>query len=254
MKKEKSSFELQGRRALVTGASRGIGKAIALTLASHGADVVVNYHSGAEGACDTAMTMEKEGEESWIYPADISDFDDVMKMRDSVMENFGRIDILVNNAGMNIDTFFTKMTPEQWDRVLSVNLDGVFNCTKVFIDDLKESDQGRVINISSVVGVTGNMGQVNYAASKAGIIGFTKALAREMVRYNVTVNAVAPGFIGTDMVQNIPEVVQEKILKTIPMGRFGEPEEIAEVVAFLASRRASYITGTVINVNGGYHI
>ncbi|MFO8109536.1 MAG: SDR family oxidoreductase [Thermoplasmata archaeon] len=175
-------------------------------------------------------------------------------MKASVEENFGRIDILVNNAGMNVDTFFTKMDYKQWDKVMSVNLDGVFNCTRAFIDDIKGSQEGRIVNISSVVGLTGNLGQVNYAASKAGVIGFTKSLAREMVRYDGTVNAVAPGFTKTDMVQNIPEPVQEKILKTIPMGRFGEPEEIAEAVAFLSSSRASYITGTVINVSGGYYI
>lgn len=248
------SNDLKGKKALVTGASRGIGRSIALTLANHGADVVVNYHSSADEASRAATEAEIEGLDTWVYPADVSSFEDVMRMKRNVEENFGRIDILVNNAGINMDTFFTKMDHRQWDKVLSVNLDGVFNCTRAFIEDIKESGEGRIVNVSSVVGLTGNLGQVNYAASKAGVIGFTKALAREMVRSNVTVNAVAPGFTKTDMVMNIPEAVQEKIQKTIPMGRFGEPEEVAEVVAFLASSRAAYITGAVINVNGGFYI
>lgn len=254
MNKKVRAYGLDGKKALVTGASRGIGKAIAIMLASEGADVVVNYHSSPDKASEAAMTVELDGEESWVYPANVGDFNDVMRMKKNVEENFGKIDILVNNAGINMDGFFTKMDHKQWKSVIDVNLSGAFNCTRVFIDDLKESEQGRIINISSVVGETGNLGQVNYAASKAGVIGFTRSLAREMVRYDVTVNAVAPGFISTDMVQNIPEKVQERIIKTIPMGRFGEPEEIAEVVAFLASSKASYITGAVINVNGGFYI
>lgn len=254
MNKEADYYNLEGKRALVTGASRGIGKHIAFALASLGVDVVVNYHTSDEKASDTATEVEIDGEETWIYPADVSDMDDVLRMKENVVENFGTIDILVNNAGINIDTFFTKMDKGKWDKVMDVNLDGVFNCTNAFIDHIKESEQGRIINISSVVGQTGNLGQVNYASSKAGIIGFTKALAREMVRYDVTVNVVAPGFINTSMVRNIPDKVKEKITAQIPMNRFGEPAEVADAVAFLASSRASYITGNVINVNGGFYI
>lgn len=254
LEKEEDYYNLEGKKALVTGASRGIGKHIAFALASLGVDVVVNYHTSDEMASDTAMEVEIDGEETWVYPADVSDYKDVQKMKENVVENFGTIDILVNNAGINKDTFFTKMDKGRWDKVMDVNLDGVFNCTKAFIDHIKESEQGRIINISSVVGQTGNLGQVNYASSKAGIIGFSKALAREMVRYDVTVNVVTPGFINTSMVRNIPDRVKEKIIAQIPMGRFGEPGEVADAVAFLASSRASYITGNVINVNGGFYI
>lgn len=214
----------------------------------------MNYNTSHDKASETATTVELAGKESWVYPADISDYDEVKQMKEHLEENFGEIDILVNNAGINRDKFFAKMEKDEWDQVLSVNLDGVFNCSKVFLDDLQSSECGRIINISSVVGQRGNLGQVNYASSKAGIIGFTKALAQELVRDDVTVNAVAPGFIATEMVLNTPEKVQEKIKSQIPMDRFGEPEEVAEAVAFLASGKASYITGTVLEVNGGYYL
>ncbi|MEF8873249.1 MAG: 3-oxoacyl-[acyl-carrier-protein] reductase [Candidatus Thermoplasmatota archaeon] len=253
-KNEVKPHDLEGKKALVTGASRGIGEQIAFTLADYGVDVVVNYNTSHEKASETATNVELEGEDSWVYPADISDYEEVKQMKDHLQENFGEIDILVNNAGINRDKFFAKMKKEEWDDVLSVNLNGVFNCSKVFLDDLRESEQGRIINISSVVGQKGNKGQVNYASSKAGIIGFTKALAQELVRDDVTVNAVAPGFIATQMVKNIPEKVQEKLKSQIPMSRFGEPIEVAEAVAFLASAKASYMTGTVLEVNGGYYL
>ncbi len=254
MTEEKMEKKLHNKRALVTGASRGIGKEIANTLARHGADVVVNYNTSHEDASEIATSVELAGKETWVYPADIRSFQEVEEMKKSIEDNFGTIDILVNNAGINIDKFFTKMEKNDWETVLSVNLDGVFNCSKVFLDDLREAEGGRIINISSVVGQRGNLGQVNYASSKAGMIGFTKALARELVRDEVTVNAVAPGFIATDMVMNIPEKVQESIKKKIPMGRFGETKEVAEAVAFLASPSASYITGEVLKVNGGFYI
>ncbi|MFO8109535.1 MAG: 3-oxoacyl-[acyl-carrier-protein] reductase [Thermoplasmata archaeon] len=247
---------LEGCRALITGGSQGIGRRIALEMALEGADVAINdLSSQKEKANRVAQYIESRfGRDTWIAEADVSDIDDVMRMRDQVEEHFGKIDILVNNAGINVDTFFSKMEPEQWEKVLSVNLDGVFNCTQVFIGHIKESRRGRVISISSIVGETGNLGQVNYASSKAGVIGFTKALAREMVRHHVTVNAVAPGFINTDMVKGMPDKVKKKITSQIPMGRFGEPKEVAQVITYLASEEASYITGEVVRVNGGYYL
>ncbi len=251
-----SHMRLEGRRALITGGSQGIGRRIAVEMALEGADIVINDLSHQKEKADkVAQFIEGElGRETWIAEADVSDFNDVIRMKEQVEQHFGKIDILVNNAGITMDTFFTNMTPAQWKKVLSVNLDGIFNCTRTFIENIKDSRYGRVINISSVVGETGNLGQVNYASSKAGVIGFTKALAREMVRYDVTVNAIAPGFIATEMVDEIPEKVKEKLLKTIPMGRFGVPKEVAWSVTFLASDYASYITGEVIRLNGGYLI
>lgn len=251
-----SCERLKGLKALITGGSQGIGRRIAMEFALEGADIAINdLSSQKEKANKVAQYIEAHfGRDTWIAEADVSDYRDVEKMREQVEEHFGTIDILVNNAGITIDTFFTKMDKPQWDKVLSVNLDGTFNCTHSFIDHIKESSQGRIISISSVVGETGNLGQVNYAASKAGIIGFTKALAREMVRYEATVNAVAPGFIGTEMVKEIPKKIQDKIIKQIPMGRFGEPKEVGRVVTFLASSDASYITGEIIRINGGYYL
>jgi 3-oxoacyl-[acyl-carrier protein] reductase len=246
--------KLEGRKALVTGASRGIGKQIAFALASEGADVAINYSKSEKDADEVAKYVEDIGSESWVYPADIGNYDNVVEMKESITKYFGKIDILVNNAGINIDKLFVKMTNEDWNRVITINLTGVFNCTNAFIDQLIESEHGRIINITSIVGQMGNIGQVNYAASKAGIIGMTKSLARELARKNVTVNAVAPGFILTSMVKNIPEEVKEKIIKQIPLGRFGEPEEVARAVIYLASDDAAYITGHVLNINGGMYL
>ncbi len=245
---------LNGRKALVTGASRGIGRAIAIALAEAGADVAINYRSGEEKAEEVARYIDDLGVDVWVYPADVSDMEQARQMREQISKYFGRVDILVNNAGINIDKFFTKMDEESWNKVISVNLNGVFNCTSVFIDDLIESGHGRIINITSIVGQMGNIGQVNYAASKAGVIGMTKALAKELARNNVTVNAIAPGFIETDMVAGIPEKVKEKIIAQIPLRRFGKPEEVARAVLYLASDHADYITGHVLNVNGGMYI
>jgi 3-oxoacyl-[acyl-carrier protein] reductase len=245
------SGRLKGRRALVTGASKGIGREIALALASEGADVAINYRSSDLEAEEVARWLEDRGVNSWVYPADVSDYDSVMEMRKCLEKYFGEIDILVNNAGINVDKLFVKMDQEMWNRVISVNLTGVYNCTNAFIDRILESQHGRIINITSIVGQMGNIGQVNYAASKAGIIGMTKALAKEMARKNVTVNAIAPGFIETDMVLGIPDKVKEKVLAQIPLGRFGKPKEVARAVVYLASDEAAYITGHVLNINGG---
>lgn len=246
--------KLKGRRALVTGASKGIGKEIAYALARAGCDVALNYRSSELEAEEVARWLEDLGVNTWTYPADVSDINSVMEMKRCLEKYFGEIDILVNNAGINVDRLFVKMDQMMWDKVISVNLTGVFNCTNTFIDRIIESDCGRIINITSIVGQMGNVGQVNYAASKAGIIGMTKALAREMARKNVTVNAIAPGFIETDMVMGIPDKVKEKILAQIPLGRFGRPKEVASAVVYLASDDAAFITGHVLNINGGMYL
>jgi 3-oxoacyl-[acyl-carrier protein] reductase len=245
---------LKGRRALVTGASKGIGKEIAYALACEGCDVALNYRSSELEAEEVARWLEDTGVNTWVYPADVSDPESVAEMKRCVEKYFGKIDILVNNAGVNVDKLFVKMDQKMWDRVISVNLTGVFNCTNSFINTIMESDSGRIINITSIVGQMGNVGQVNYAASKAGIIGMTKALAREMARKNVTVNAIAPGFIETDMVANIPDKIKDKILTQIPLGRFGRPQEVAQAVVYLASDEAAFITGHVLNINGGMYL
>jgi 3-oxoacyl-[acyl-carrier protein] reductase len=250
----KSGFSLHGLKALVTGASRGIGKEIALALAEAGASVAINFRSSEEGATDVAKKIEELGGTSWIYPADISNYDETINMKKQIEKYFGKIDILVNNAGVNVDKLFVNMDQEAWNRVISVNLNGVFNCCNVFADDLMESEQGRVINITSIVGQMGNVGQVNYAASKAGIIGMTKALAKEFARKGITVNAVAPGFIETDMLSGVPDKIKERILTQIPAKRFGKPEEVAHAVTYLASKQAGYITGHVLSINGGMYV
>ncbi len=245
---------LAGARALVTGASRGIGREIALALASEGADVAINYNQRGREADEVARGIEGAGRNTWVCSADVSDLAQVRRMRESVEKYFGPIDVLVNNAGVNIDKLFERMEPEDWERVLSVDLTGLFHCTQVFLDHLKRSSRARIINVTSIVGQTGNIGQVNYAAAKAGIIGMTKSLARELAPAGIMVNAVAPGFIETEMLGRVPEKVRERLLAQIPMRRFGRPEEVAQAVLFLASERASYITGHVLNVNGGMYL
>ena len=245
---------LVGRRALVTGASRGIGREIARALAVEGADVIINYRSSEREAEELALELERLDTDSWTFPADVSDHGQVQMMHDITARSVGPIDVLVNNAGVNVDRMFKKMERKDWDSVISTNLTGAYNTTRVFLEDLVASGRGRIINITSIVGQIGNIGQVNYAASKAGVIGMTKALAKELARYNVTVNAIAPGFIETDMVKGIPEPVKQKILETIPMRRFGLPEEVAHAAVFLASDHAAYITGHVMNVNGGMYL
>jgi 3-oxoacyl-[acyl-carrier protein] reductase len=245
---------LVGRRALVTGASRGIGREIARALAIEGADVIINYRSSEREAEDLALELERLGTESWTFPADVSDHGQVQIMHDVTARSVGPIDVLVNNAGVNVDRLFKKMDRGAWDSVISTNLTGAYNTTRIFLDDLIASGRGRIINITSIVGQMGNIGQVNYAASKAGVIGMTKALAKELARHNVTVNAIAPGFIETDMVKGIPALVKLKILEGIPMRRFGLPEEVAHAAVFLASDHAAYITGHVMNVNGGMYL
>lgn len=245
---------MEGSRALVTGASRGIGKHIALALAAAGADVAIVYNVRGQEADDVARRIEAMGRATWVVAADVSRREAIARLRESVGKYFGSIDVLVNNAGINVDRLFERMQPEEWDRVLSVDLTGIFYCVHEFLPDLLRSAQGRIVNVTSIVGQMGNIGQVNYAAAKAGIIGMTKALARELAPKGIRVNAVAPGFIETEMLAGVPAKVREKLLGDIPMRRFGRPEEVAGAVVFLASDQASYITGHVLNVNGGMYL
>ena len=243
-------MSLAGKVAVVTGAGRGIGKAISLNLASAGADIGVN-DVNTEAIARAVADIEAMGRKAVPLAADVSDPDAVDQMMQRALDAFGKIDILVNNAGIIRDNFLARLEKEDWDAVLDVNLTGTFLCTKSAARHMMKQRYGRIINISSVVGFMGNIGQPNYAASKAGIAGFTKAVARELAPRGITVNAVAPGFVDTEMTRAIPEKVRESVGKLIPMGRFGEPEDVAHCVGFLTSDEASYITGQVIHVNGG---
>lgn len=243
-----------GRRALVTGGSGGIGFDVAKALAEEGADVAVQWHRNQAEADKIVEIVKKEGRTGIAVQADLQDAKSVRGMRDALREHFGKVDVLINCAGINRDSLFARMTDEQWDEVIQVNLSGVYHCCKAFVEEISASGHGRIINISSLVGQMGNIGQVNYAASKSGMIGFAKALARELARDKTTVNVVAPGFIDTPMVQKVPDKVKQKILAQIPMGRFGTPREVAMAVVYLVSSEADYITGTVLNLNGGMYL
>ena len=244
-------MQLTGRTALVTGGSRGIGRAIALALAEEGADVAVNYVSSEAAAKQVAERIHKIGRKAILAQADVADFPDTYRMAQDVLEEFGHLDILINNAGINSDKTFVKMDHASWRKVLAINLDGVFNCTKVFIDQMIKQSYGRVVNITSVIGQIGNFGQANYAASKAGVAAMTKALAKELASKGVTINAVAPGFTETEMVEAIPEKVRNKLLEQIPMRRFGKSEEVARACVYLCSSDGDYITGAELSINGG---
>jgi 3-oxoacyl-[acyl-carrier protein] reductase len=246
--------KLRGRVALVTGGSRGIGKAISLALAREGADVVVDHLEQKEEANEVVEEIRRMRRRALAFQTDVRDFDKVVNMVEQTIEEFGKIDILVNNAGIVRDKTLRKMKKEEWEIIIDTNLSGVFNCIKAVITYMEERKNGKIINISSVIGETGNFGQSNYAAAKAGVIGLTKSVAKEVARKGITVNAVAPGFTETGMLKTIPESVKEQILKQIPMGRFATPEDIAKVVVFLTSDDANYITGQVINVNGGFYM
>src|SRR5213083_3478234 len=228
-------MRLKSRTALVTGGSRGIGRAIALALGEEGADVAVNYVSSEGPARDVVENIKKMGRRAMLAQADVGDYPDTFRMAQEVLKEFGHLDILINNAGINSDKTFTKMDHASWRRVLAINLDGVFNCTKVFIDQMIKQSWGRVVNITSVIGQIGNFGQANYAASKAGVAAFTKSLAKELAGKGVTINAVAPGFIETEMISGIPEKVQQKLLGQIPMGRFGKADEVSRACVYLCS-------------------
>ena len=244
-------MKLEGRTALVTGASRGIGRAIALALAQEGADVAINYVSNESAAAAVVEEIEALGRKGMLARADVGDFPDTYAMAHSVIREFGHIDILVNNAGVTSDKTFVNMDHSTWRKVLAINLDGVFNCTKVCIDQMVEQNYGRVVNITSVIGQIGNFGQANYAASKAGVAAMTKTLAKELASKGITVNAVAPGFIETEMVSSIPENIQDRLLSQIPLRRFGKAEEVAQMVVFLCSPEGDYVTGAELEVNGG---
>jgi 3-oxoacyl-[acyl-carrier protein] reductase len=244
-------MKLQGRTALVTGGSRGIGRAIALALAEEGADVAVNYVSNEAAARDVVEHIQKMGRRAILAQADVGDYPDVFRMAQEILRELGHLDILVNNAGVNSDKTFVKMDHASWRKVLGINLDGVFNCTKVFVDQMLRQKYGRVVNITSVIGQIGNFGQANYAASKAGVAAFTKSLAKELAGKGITVNAIAPGFIETEMVSSIPEKVRNRLLEQIPLGRFGTAVEVARAAVYICSSDGDYITGAELSINGG---
>lgn len=242
---------LQGKVAVITGGSKGIGKAIAIKLAKLGANIVINYRNSMDAVEDTLKELEGIGVKAIAVKGDISNFNDAERVIKSAVDNFHSIDILVNNAGITADSLILRMKEEDFDKVIEVNLKGAFNCIRHAAVYMVKKRYGKIINISSVVGITGNIGQANYAASKAGILGLTKSVARELAPRGINVNAVAPGFIETDMTSVLSNKVKEASLLNIPFNRFGKPEDVGELVAFLSSDESSYITGQVINVDGG---
>lgn len=242
---------LKDKVALVTGASRGIGKAIALSFSREGAFVIINYNGNKEKAEEVKNEIIEKGGKAEIYQCNVAKGDEAKEMIDSIIKTYGKLDILVNNAGITKDGLIMKLSEDDFDDVIDINLKGTFLCTKHVARQMMKQRSGRIINMSSVVGVMGNAGQVNYSASKAGIIGLTKSLAKEIGSRGITVNAVAPGYIDTDMTNELSDSVKEKILEGVPLKRMGKPEDIAEACTFLASDKASYITGQVIGINGG---
>lgn len=245
---------IENKVAVVTGASRGIGKAIAIKLASEGALVVINYNGSKESALEVQKEIRDNGGQAEVFQCNVADFSACEAFLKEIIERFGRIDILVNNAGITKDGLLMRMPEADFDAVIDTNLKGTFNCIRFASRQMMKQRSGRIINLSSVSGVLGNAGQANYSASKAGIIGLTKSAARELASRGITVNAIAPGFINTEMTSALPEKVKEGAVVQIPLGRFGEAEDIAEAVAFLASQKAQYITGQVLNIDGGMAI
>lgn len=244
-------MSLKGKTAIVTGGTRGIGRAIALELAGNGADVAFSYAKNVEKAKELEGEISRLGVKAFSVQSDVADFAQSKEMVNNAIKELGKVDVLVNNAGITRDKILMMMSEEDWRAVIDTNLNGVFNCTKAAVVPMMKQRSGSIINITSVSGLVGMAGQTNYSSSKAGIVGFTKALAKEVARRGVRVNAVAPGFIKTDMVEAIEQKYLDEMLKLVPLGRIGETEEVARVVAFLASDEASYITGQVITVDGG---
>jgi 3-oxoacyl-[acyl-carrier protein] reductase len=246
-------LKLAGKVTLVTGAAQGIGKAIALLLARNGSDIVVS-DINLERAEETAKEIEGIGQRAMAIRVDVANSEKVERMVQTILERFGHIDILVNNAGIARDRLILRMTEEDWDAVLNVNLKGTFNCTKAVVRHMSKQRSGKIVSIASVVGEMGNAGQANYSASKAGVIGFTKTIAREFAQRGINVNAIAPGYIETPMTDALSEKTKEELKQLIPMDRLGRPEDVAEAVLFLVSEASSYITGEVLNVNGGIYM
>lgn len=242
---------LEQKCAVVTGASRGIGRAIALELASQGAKVVVNYSGSEQKALDVVAEIVENGGEAIAVQANISDNDSVQALMKKAIDTYGSLDILVNNAGITRDNLLMRMKEDEWDDVINTNLKGVFLCTKAVTRQMMKQRAGRIINISSIVGVAGNPGQANYVAAKAGVIGLTKTTAQELASRNILVNAIAPGFITTEMTDGLPEELKEAMLKQIPLAKLGQPEDVAKAVAFFASSNANYITGQTLHIDGG---
>ena len=244
-------MDFTGKVAIVTGSGRGIGKAIAVKLAENGATLVINDVGDSAPAEQTVSEIKNLNRQAMAIMADVSSSTDVSKMMETAIAAYGKVDILVNNAGITRDQLTMKMTDEEWDKVLAIDLKSVFLCTRAVLRPMLKQRSGRIISMSSVVGIIGNAGQANYAAAKAGIIGFTKTIAKEVASRGITVNAVAPGFIDTPMTQGLPEERKQALMNNIPLGYLGTPRDIAETVAFLASEEARYITGQVISVDGG---
>src|SRR5437763_12571448 len=247
------SKRLDGQTAIITGAGRGIGRAIAKELASIGANIVINYSTSADAASSLADEIRELGPQALVIRADITDYDQVTEMIRQTIDTFGQIDILVNNAGITRDKTLKNMSKQHWDDVIHVNLAGLFNCTQQVLPLMLDRKFGRIVNISSFVGLTGNVRQSNYATTKAGIIGFTKSVALEVSRHGITVNAVCPGFTETDMLLEVPEKIRQRILEKIPMGRFGQPEEIASCVRYIVTE-GDYMTAQAISINGGVYV
>lgn len=247
-------YDVSGKVAIVTGGSRGIGRAISLALAEGGADILLNYARNDKAADKVKKEIEKMGRKCVTIRADVGKFQQAQNLGKAVMNHFGRVDILINNAGVNRDRTLRRMTKEQWDEVIQTNLSSIFNCTKAVLEPMMAQDEGVIVSVSSIIGEMGNVGQVNYASTKAGIIGFTKSMARELARNNIRVNAIAPGFVETDMVAALPEDVKDQIRSQIALGRMGNPEEVGLGVLYLCSPAARWITGITLRMNGGHYI
>jgi len=244
---------LQDKVAIVTGSSRGLGRAIASELADHGCKVVINYYQSKDLAEALAKEMKKKGQHAFVVQAGVAHPDECQRLVEETVKHFGALDILVNNAGVNRDRTIRRLSVEEWREVLATDLDSVFYCTYAAVPHMIERGGGRIVNMSSIVGQMGNPGQSNYAAAKAGIVGFSKSAAQELARFNISVNALCPGFIETDMVTNLTEDVQKALLAKIPLGRFGKPEEVARICRFLVTE-GGYVTGAQININGGMYM